>query len=274
MMLKLVHERDLSSQEVHHMNLKNNLYHCTFSFATLNLKNESRQLLTKHQRQAHQAVTKPTIVDVYASRNSYDDPEAEVEVRGEIVPRSLLNLRDFTAFFTIGNRTNADGSKRWCISRRTTEQIVRSYPTIPPNIPKLKEDYLKYKLMKYKPWIGDVSNTWADFLDENDHDDNAIVTAMQAAWIAFLDTEFAHKLVDRFVDELLISQRMLFEEDDVEIYAEERDVDMDDWMALCAACPQFGANEQFDGVNSPSVDWNESANDLPEGLLSQLPDWL
>ena len=164
------------------------------------------------------------------------------------------------------------------LTKRRNPHIVRTFPKISPNPggPGFGK-YCKYQLIKFKPWVGEPSNSWNN---EKETDEMFINT-----YNLFLMTDkFAKEYVFRYSDETdRVHEAQCGKtngndddqsDDDQSVDDHHEEEKVDDWMLLCRINQQFqdARNQMSD---NEAVDWfQEVRAAVPTDLLKESPGWI
>lgn len=230
-------ERDFSAQETSHMLLSLPLFSCTYNFVTVAL-NASRKLT--REEDSGELVLEDSALDKYASRDS-----------------SLgdLNLCQFvSSYYTVCGE----------VLKRSAPVIVRTFPSFSSNPrSELYDQYCKYQLIKYRPWVGIPSNAWLRG-DEPCQD-------FVAVYRDFLQTDKARQYVPNFGEELDLAQQYIAENDG----DDEEDMllssEQDDWMLCCRLNQHYAMGT---ASRTDSFDWAAFTRYLSPDLIRECPSWI
>ena len=202
LMIKSAGERDFSAQEVMHHIMSLKLVSSSFDVVNLSLEG-SRKLSIKRTH----VDSEPSILDSYAVRNTLSG------INNEILECNLITF--FAKYIIIENE----------IREREKEVIVRVFPNYSSDPKGIEYPlFCKYQLIKYKPWIVQISNAWDD-----EQSSDAVFCEK---WNSFLQSESGQILVPNWRRHLSNIQNF-FTIENVEIN-DELDVEghREEWMYI------------------------------------------
>ena len=144
-MHKVIGQRDISSQEVFHLLMSNEL--CRSSEQVVNVSlNYNRKLKKQTERDnadGSDSVVEPNILDNYGDRLHLNNQHNDTD---------KMNLIEFVQHYKIRNGK---------LEKRPKQVIPRTFPTYSSNQSSSNYHlYCKYALIKYKPWIGNYGDSF------------------------------------------------------------------------------------------------------------------
>lgn len=171
-MMRSVGLRDMSIQEVCHQVLQLKLYSSSYEVITTSLEG-SRKVEANDEN----ILLKPSRLDLYAMRQDFTSDPVVLSA----------NFITFVCKYFVKDNTLCKRKKL------LDERTHPSYPSSPKGMHFSK--YCKYNLLKFKPWIGNITSAWSYETIEEESD---YVTH----WLRFLQSPQSVQLLPNQIREL------------------------------------------------------------------------